>query len=251
MIELLKFLLEKLDFVSIAEAVRKRGNRRAAARLHLILVQSYEIIELYTILLDELHAALEAHKVVGERHRFHLNPSRVTSLLARQSSNLAVMDTLTHDLIDELLVLDNKFTKYYRSLMPGKFGILFEAEGLLAGGRLPLAETEPSVFPASADGAYRTLWFTPDPPKEDRREVEKYLYGWNGREKTVLDVNIHDGDAFFEAVREYFRTENPVGRLKDLKKATEEYREVLLSTFTTEDLLADISKVRRHYGMLP
>lgn len=251
MLELLKFLLEKLDFVSIAEVVRKRGNRRAAARLHLILVQSYEIIELYSILLDELQAALETHEVVGERHRFHLNPSRISSLLSRQSSNLAVMETLTHDLLDELRVVNNQFAEAYRSLMPGKFGILFEAEGLLAGGRLPLAETDPSIFPASVDGAYRTLWFTPDPPKENRREVEEYLYGWNGQEKAVLDVNIHDGDAFFEAVREYFRTENPVKRLQDLKEATEGYREVLLSTFTTEDLLADISKVRRHYGKLP
>ncbi|MGP9677413.1 hypothetical protein ACT3TC_02030 [Halomonas sp. AOP27-A1-41] len=251
MLELLKFLLEKLDFLSIAEAVRKRGNRRAAARLHLILVQSYEILELYSILLEELQAALESHEVVCERHRFHLNPSHVSSLLARQSSNLAVMETLTHDLLDELRMIDNEFAEAYRRLMPGKFGILFDAEWLLASGRLPLAETEPSAFPASTDGAYRTLWFTPDPPKEDRRELEKYLYGWNGREKTVLDVNIHDGDAFFEAVREYFRTEDPEGRLKDLKKATEDYREVLLSTFTTQDLLADISKVRRHCGMLP
>ncbi|WP_018918654.1 hypothetical protein [Vreelandella zhanjiangensis] len=251
MLELLKFLLEKLDFLSIAEAVRKRGNRRAAARLHLILVQSYEILELYSILLEELQAALESHEVVCERHRFHLNPRHVSSLLARQSSNLAVMETLTHDLLDELRMIDNEFAEAYRRLMPGKFGILFDAEWLLASGRLPLAETEPSAFPASADGAYRTLWFTPDPPKEDRRELEKYLYGWNGREKTVLDVNIHDGDAFFEAVREYFRTEDPEGRLKDLKKVTEDYREVLLSTFTTQDLLADISKVRRHYGMLP
>ncbi len=37
MLELLKFLFEKLDFIAIAEYVRKRGNRRNAARLHLIL----------------------------------------------------------------------------------------------------------------------------------------------------------------------------------------------------------------------
>lgn len=251
MLELLKFLLEKLDFVSVAEALRKRGNRRAAARLHLILVQSYEIIELYGILLDELRAAIDGHELVDGRHRFHLNPSRVASLLARQSSNLAVMDTLVRDLLDELRVLDNQFAETYRNIMPGKFGILFEAEGLLAGGRLPLAETDPREFPASADGAYRTLWFTAEPPEEDRQEVEKYLYGWSGQEKTVMDVNIHDGDAFFEAIREYFRTEDPVGRLRDLKSVTEGYREVLLRTFTLEDLLTDISKVRRHYGMLP
>jgi hypothetical protein len=251
MLELLKFLLDKLDFVSVAEAVRKRGNRRAAARLHLILVQSYEIIELYDILLDELRAAIDGYENVDGRYRFHLNPSRVSSLLARQSSNLAVMDTLVIDLLDELRVLDNQFAETYQNIMLGKFGILFEAENLLAGGRLPLAETNPREFPASSDGAYRTLWFTAEPPEEDRQEVEKYLYGWDGQEKTVLDVNIHDGDAFFDAIREYFRTENPVSKLEYLKSVTEGYREVLLSTFTLEDLLAEIPKVRRHYGRLP
>ena len=47
MLELIKFFLDKIDFLAIAEALRKRKNRQMAARLHLILVQSYEIIELY------------------------------------------------------------------------------------------------------------------------------------------------------------------------------------------------------------
>jgi hypothetical protein len=251
MLELLKFLLDQLDFVSISKAARDRKNRRAAARLHLILVQSYEIIELYEILLDELKSALESHETTSKHHRFYLSPTRVASLLSRQSSNLSVMETLIHDLLDELRLIDNEFAKAYRSLIPGKFGILFDAETLLANGRLPLAETQPSVFPASADGAYRTLWFTPAPPTEDRREVERFLYGCNGQQKNVIDVNIHDGEAFFEIAREYFRNEKPVERLEELKKNTENFRKVLLDTFTTEDLLAEIPKVRRHYGMLP
>lgn len=250
MLTLLNFFLEKLDFLSIAEAVRKQKNRRAAACMHLILIQSYEIIELYSILLNELQAAQTAREAVGEANRFHLNSSRISSLLSRQSTNLGVMETLTHDLLGELRVIDNRFAEIYRSLMPGKFSILFEAERLLSSGRLPLAESEPSVFPASVDGTYRTLWFSPDKPGTDRREVERYLYGSDGPEKAVLDVNIHDGEAFFDAVREYFRYENPMGRLQNLRDATERYREVLLSNFTIEDLLADISKVRRHYGMI-
>ncbi|MBL1271680.1 MAG: hypothetical protein COB25_007245 [Oceanospirillales bacterium] len=251
MLELLKFLFEKIDFLAIAEVLRKRGNRRSAARLHLILVQSYEIIELYEILLDELKAALDGREVVDDAHRFHLNPNRIASLLSRQSSNLAVMDTLIHDLIGELRIVDNQFAEAYLSFMPSKFGILFEAESLLAGGRLPLADTKPRDFPASSDGVYRTLWFTAEPPREDRKDLEKYLYGWNGQEKTILDVNIHDGDAFFETMKDYFHTEEPFKKLKELKKLTDGYKEVLMNCFTLEDLLTDIPKVRRHYGLLP
>jgi hypothetical protein len=40
MLELIKFFLEKLDFLAIAEVLRKRKNRQLAARLHAILVQS-------------------------------------------------------------------------------------------------------------------------------------------------------------------------------------------------------------------
>lgn len=251
MLELLKFLLEKLDFVSIADAVRKRRNHRAAAQLHLILVQSYEIMELYRVLLDELQAALESHERTDDRHRFSLNPSRIASLLARQSSNLAVMETLMGDLLDELRILDNLFAEMYRHIIPGKTSILFEAESLLAGGRLPLAETGPDAFPATADGVYRTLWFTSEPPQEDRKETEKYLYGWNDRPKAIVDVSIYDGDAFFRELGEYFRAEDPVGRLQELEKMTERYREVLLRTFTLEDLLSDISKVRKHHSWAP
>jgi hypothetical protein len=38
MLELFKFILERLDFLAIAEALRQRKNRKAAARLHLILI---------------------------------------------------------------------------------------------------------------------------------------------------------------------------------------------------------------------
>ena len=67
MLELIKFFLEKLDFLAIAEVLRKRKNRQLAARLHAILVQSYEIIELYRVLLDELRAALESHRRVEDQ----------------------------------------------------------------------------------------------------------------------------------------------------------------------------------------
>ena len=89
------------------------------------------------LLLDELRAALESCQRADNRHRFHLNPDRIVYLLGRQASNLEVMETLTFDLMDELRVLDNKFAEAFRSLIPGKCGILFEAEGLLAEGVFP------------------------------------------------------------------------------------------------------------------
>ncbi|HBP89695.1 MAG TPA: hypothetical protein DD706_18565 [Nitrospiraceae bacterium] len=211
-------------------------------------MQSYEIIELYRVLLDELRAALESHERANEHRRFYLNPSRIASLLARQSSNLAVMETLLTDLFDELRILDNQFAETYRHIIPGKFSILFQAEQLLGEGRLPLLETDPSAFPATDDGVYRTLWFSAEPPPENRAEVEQYLYEWNGCQKTVVDVSIHDGDVFFKELSSYFRSEDPLNRIRKLEKMTEQYRDVLLRTFTLEDLLTDIAKVRKHYG---
>jgi len=246
-LELIKFFLEKLDVLAIAEALRKRRNRRIAARLHLILVQSYEIVELYHVLLDELQKALESHKRIDDRHRFRLNSSRIASLLDRQASNLQVMETLTIDLMDEIRVLDNKFAEAYRSLLPGKSSILFDAAGLLAGGRLPLAESEPQYFPATQTGEYRTLWFTSAPPEEGRKEIEKYLYGWNGEEKTIVDVNIHDGDLFFQELDRYFKEKNPMKRLDEIKRLTEDYRNVLLQNFSIEDLLSEMGNVRKYY----
>jgi hypothetical protein len=247
MLELFKVFLENIDFLAIAEALRKRKNRRIAAQLHIILVQSYEIIELYWVLLNELSAALTNYQRTDDQHRFNINPHRIAALLARQSSNLQVMETLTVDLMNELRILDNKFVEAYQVLIPGKMSILFEAEGLLAGGRFPLTESGPESFPANDRGEYRTLWFTPDVPKDDRKQMEQYLYGWNGQEKTVVDVNIHDGDAFFTELQRYFKEDDPNGRLKAIEVLTEKYREVLLQHFSLEDLLGDIGKIRRHW----
>jgi hypothetical protein len=52
---------------------------------------------------------------------------------------------------------------------------------------------EPEHCPASVRGDYRTLWFTSSAPQEDRKEIEKYLYGYTGKEKTIVDVNIMMG----------------------------------------------------------
>jgi hypothetical protein len=246
MLELIKFFLGKLDFLAISQALRKNENRRIAARLHLILVQSYEVIEIYQVLLDELKAALESYQKVRTREHFFLNPARIESLLKRQASNLQIIEHLTFDLFDELRILDNKFLETYRSLLPGKFGILFEAQHLLSRGRLSLSESDPDNFPATIDGEYRSLWFTWEKPPEDRKEIEKYLYGYNGEEKVIFDINNHDGDVFFQELSRYFEKEDPMQKLKEIETITENYKNVLQQNFSIEDLLAEMGKVRKH-----
>jgi hypothetical protein len=168
MFELLMYLLDKLDYLKIIEALRKRNNRQHAANLHLILVQAREILEIYRILLDELHAALRSHQSADEGHRFYLNPSRIAALLQRQHSNIGVMDTMIHDLLDVVRVLDSDFAETFLSIFPGKTGILSEAMVVFGQDRLPLAESGPGHFPADPEGAYRTLWFTWEKPPADR-----------------------------------------------------------------------------------
>jgi hypothetical protein len=249
MLTLIKAFLDKIDFLRIAETLRKRNNRRLAAGLHAVLIQSYEIIELYRILLQELRAALKSHQTKEKAHRFFLNPARIAHLLSRQSSNLEVMETITGDLLDELRVLDNSFAELYRSVFPGKFGILSEAQGLLNQARLSVSEGDSAAFPANSLGEYRTLWFTWDRPNEDdRRNITRFLYGDDGREKVVVEVNNHDGDAFFRELERYFRDDDPEGTLKAIEELTEGYRTVLLEHFSVDDLLGDIARVRRHYG---
>ena len=246
MLNLFKFFLEKIDILKVAEALRKRQNRKVSAHLHLILDQAYEIIELYQLLLDELRAALECHHRIEGRDQFYLNPYRVNSLLNRQASNLEVMSTMTFDLMDELRILDNAFVENYLGLCRGKWGILFETQHLLSEGRLPIGEGDPLLFPANESNEYRTLWFPREKPSGDRAYREKYLHGWDGREKTVIDVSLKDGERFFREVAFYFEKEDPIAKLAMIRGLTEKYREVLLQNFSIEDLWHDIGKVRKY-----
>lgn len=246
MLELIKFFLGKIDFLAITEVIGKHKNKKLAAQLHLILVQSYEIIEIYRVLLDELQSALKSYQRLDTQYKFALNPSRIVPLLNRQASNLDMMEKMTIDMMDELRILDNKFLEAYRSILPWKFGILFEAKNLLSQGRLSLVESAPQNFPATIDGEYRFLWFTGEAPQDDRKNIEKYLYGWSGQEKKIIDVNIHDGDVFFNELARYFERENPVRKLQDIEILTDNYRNVLQQKFSVEDLLTDIAKVRKH-----
>lgn len=177
---------------------------------------SYEIIEIYRVILDELKAALRSHESHDDKHQFYINPTRIAGLLRRQASNLEILDQLSASVINEIVILDSRFEQTFRQITPGKAGILFDAQFPLSDGRIPLNEDDAHHFPAAADSTYRTLWFTRDTPKQDRQEIRKYLYGWTGTEKKVVDVNIHDGDKFFRLLSWYFENNRPYVQLENL-----------------------------------
>lgn len=181
MIELIKIVLEKLNLVEIAKALRGRNNRRAAAQLFMILVYASEILELEKVLLRELEAALQSRQRLEAGDRYFLNGAYVAGLLQRQSSTLGVLEVLMLELEAEVRILDSRFAAAFKTIFPGKFSILLEAQNLLSNGRLPLSEAGPDVFPADQAGVYRTLWFSWAAPTENRAEVEKYLHGHAGR----------------------------------------------------------------------
>jgi hypothetical protein len=247
MLTLIKSFLEKIDFFAIAEALRTRKNRRLSATLYVALVQSYEIIEIYRILLDELRAALASHQHNDVAHRFQLNPGRVANFLRRQSSNLEVMETLMRDALNELRVVDNRFVDAYRRIFPGKFGILFEARHLLDHGRILLSDAEADGYPVNYHAESRALWFpSSQPTEEQRQQTAGYIYN-NGR-KSAFEVSIYDGEAFFKELDRYFREDDPYRKLREIEELTEKYRSVLLENFSLQDVLGEITKVRRHYG---
>jgi hypothetical protein len=244
MFGLLKFVTDKIDFLKLAETLRKKNNRETAAPLHIVLVTSYDIIEIYQIILDEMAAALDSHRTGNGE--FYINPARFESLLTKQADNLSVMETLLQDLVREASILNRDFVSTYREIVPHKFGIISLGNSLLMSGRLPLSLEGPNIFPAERDGSYRTLWFTWDPPPADRSEINKYLHGDWGDEKVVVDLSTHDGEAFFRELERYLRrAKGPRELLAHLRSETDKLRDALLANFTLEDILTDIGKVSR------
>jgi hypothetical protein len=242
MLELIKFILEKIDVLSISEAIREEKNRKASSRLFLILVTSYEIIEEYERIISYLMEFLKG--LENTENEFYFNSAYMINLLNKQAFNLEKMDVLLYDLVRELRVVDNKFYVQYKELIPGKFGLLDDARSLLMSGRLSLVESGPSQFPADRNGSYRTLWFTETLPDEDREETEKYLYGWDGTEKNIVDVNIHDGPRFIEELKLYFERVRPFETLALLEGLTESYKNTLINNFTLEEVISEVGRVK-------
>jgi hypothetical protein len=239
MLTIIKNFLEKVDILKLIEFLRKRNNRKIAANLNHALVYSHEIIEIYETIFHELKEALDDHqqgKVIS------LNPARIQSLLERQAGNLEKLEECIHSAYYSTRVLDNEFYEQYAKIIPGKFGFLFHLQGVLAGGRMFLNEGDTECFRHDEKKTYKTLWFTWDKPTEDRKEIEKYLYGYSGKDLKVIDLNNHDGKKFFELIEWYFKEQNPVALLNDLKSMTDSYKKALMDNFDISDILSDVER---------
>jgi hypothetical protein len=244
MLAFLKWFFERIDFVKIAELQRGRNNRKAAARLHLVLVTAYDIIDVQETLLATLATALADYRKEGDRHIIGMNPHWTAGILRRQADNLEKLDRLLRDLYAEVRLLDPTFEANYRAMFAGKFGILFDAQSLLWQARLPIHEDHPVPWTDGEGLVYRTLWLGPIEAGTDREKERGYLHPMNGIEKEVIDVHSSDGTAFIVELERYFEVEKPYIRLAALKEAAESYKQALTEHLSLSDVLAEIGNLK-------
>ena len=246
MLGLLNWFLEKFDPLRVEEFLRQRNNRSTASKLFYILIVTYEIIEIYEVLLDELKADLDAKTNV--ENKFWINPARFATLLTIQSDNLSRLEKLTREMYTELKLLNKNFKRTYDEIYSGKFGALTTLCTLLSDSRLPTNEFSKRIVEKPEE--YRTLWFTWEAPAGDRNEITKYLHGFDGSEKTVIDVNNHDGTKFYAEIQRYFRDEKPFEKLSMLQQIAESLRHRLEENFQLSDIIGEIGKIesRRNWA---
>jgi hypothetical protein len=247
-LELIKFVLSKLDFLEISEFLRTRNNRRVVASLFRVLIATYDFIDLYREILDELRDILDARNHEHGKLQFSFNPARMTYLLSRQSANLENLETLYTSAVAEIRIVDNEFAKSLLRLTGGKGGLLLDAQMLLMSGRLSLADTGPDQFPVGTDKVYRTLWFSDNKPSEDDRDIAPNV---PGSELQRVDVNFYDGEEFFKELDHYFRDKDPLRQLNEIEEMTERYKQALLVNFNLENALSDIGSVARYKPRRP
>ena len=245
MLSFFLWVLNHLDFVKLSEFQRGRNTRKVSARLHLILVTAYDIIEVYEDLLKLLENTLQGYRLDGDRYIMSINPHWTEKLLRRQADNLGKLDRLVRDLYAEVRVLDPAFEKTYRELIPSKFGIFFETQQLLWQGRLGTHEDHPVPYAPRAGLTYRTLWLSEIPANYDREQDERYLHANDGMERTVIDVNLKDGEPFFRELARYLEEEQPYKRLAALRETAETYKQALIANISLEDALLEIGKLNR------
>ncbi|RKE42418.1 MULTISPECIES: hypothetical protein [unclassified Sphingomonas] len=238
-------VLKSLDFVKLSEFQRGRNKRKVSARLHLILVTAYDIIEVFEELIKLLEKSLKEYRRDGNRYIMSINPSWTESLLRRQADNLGKLDRLVRDLYAEVRVLDPAFEKTYRDLVPSKFGIFFEAQQLLWQGRLGTHEDHPVPYSRTAGLTYRTLWLSEIPKDHDRQQDIKYLHADDGMERSVIDVNMKDGEPFFRELARYLEEERPHQRLIALRETAETYKQALMENLSLEDVLLELGRLNR------
>lgn len=244
MLAFLNWIFKQIDFAKLAELQRGRNNRKAAARLHMVLVTAYEIIDVQETLLDSLSAALKDYRIEGDRHIVNMNPHWTARMLMRQADNLEKLDRLLRDLYAEVRLLDATFEANYRAMYPGKFGVLFDAQHLLWQARLPIHEDHPMPWGDGEGLVYRTLWLGPIEAGIDRNEERRYIHPMNAIEKEVIDVHSSDGKAFLVELERYFEVEKPYARLATLKEAAQSYKEALVKHLSLSDVLAEIGNLK-------
>lgn len=242
MLSLFQWVLKQIDFVKLSEFQRGRNTRKVSAKLHLILVTAYDIIEVYNDLLRILENSLTDYRIDNDRYVISLNPHWTEKLLRRQADNLEKFDKLVRALYVEVRVLDPTFEKTYRDLVPSKFGIFFETQQLLWQGRFGTHEGHPIPYAPKAGLTYRTLWLSEVPKNHDREQDEKYLHADDGMERTVVDVHMKDGEPFFRELARYLDQERPFERLSALRETAESYKAALIANLSLEDVLIDLGK---------
>ena len=240
MLNLLQWFFEQIDFVRVAEFIRGRNNRLAAARLLKAVVIAYDIIEIYEILLDELGAASESYGHPSTSQSFELNQYRVSALLLTQMDNLDQLETIVTELYDELRLLDAGFEKTYRHLCRGKFPILWDAHVLLAESRLPLEMPTPDEDWRTA--GLRALSFDHSTDEADRVPAWDFVYGTGSTEG--VDVHVNDAREFFQELDRYFRESEPYAQLGELRQSADRFKEALLQHLEISDLLTDLGNLR-------
>ena len=145
--------------------------------------------------------------------------------------------------------MSKDFKPVYDELFSGKFGALWGGMNLLSQARLSTGKHW--RLTDKGEETYRTLWFTWDPPAEDRSEVARYLHGDDGTEKYVVDVNNNDGEEFFREIERYLREEDPYGSLARLETETELLRVALEKHFSMSDIIGELKNVKLRRSWAP
>jgi len=240
--------LEKVDFLKLSEALRGRNNRQAAARLFLALTITYEIIEIFEVLVADLKCALESNRRSENACHFTLNPYRISELLKVQADNLGRLDHVLGDLYQEIRILSPEFERTLRQMGFGtKFTALLEAQIMLADACWPLNDEFLQPRPDMEPTVFKLLTFSSEVPSNDWDAKSSYGHAWAGTAHVVVDIPIQGKETFFEAIGEYFTQSDPFGRIERLRATAETYRAALEKHFTLSDLLSDIGSVKSRY----
>ena len=64
--------------------------------------------------------------------------------------------------------------------------------------------------------------------------------------KPTVVANFTNPEEFFSELEKYFSELRPLERLNNIERLTESYKKTLLENFSLEEIIGEISSVRRH-----